>query len=112
MSEDLPMQPLETTLEDGVLHVEGEIDLLTAAALAMALSDATVDGHQLVVDLTRVSFMDSTGLRALLEAREQAEERGAALALVLAEGGGVERLLRLAGVLELFQRSAPPGSLS
>jgi anti-anti-sigma factor len=57
---------LETT-PDGV-KVAGEIDLAVADALFDGLeSAANVAGDLLVVDLTHVTFMDSTGIRALVQ---------------------------------------------
>jgi anti-anti-sigma factor len=116
MTEELPTRGLETTLsardDRSVLRVEGEVDLMTAGTLADALTAAIDAASRLALDLAGVSFMDSTGLRVLLEARERAQARGVALELTVAAGGGVERLLALAGVLDLFPRSAPPGSLS
>ena len=47
----------------------GELDLLTAPVLAEALARSEPD-ETLVVDLARVTFLDSSGLRALLLAHE------------------------------------------
>ncbi len=54
-----------------------------------------------MIDLTEVTFIDSSGLSALLTASARARERGGAVALVLAQGEppsifrfrGVDRLL-------------------
>jgi anti-anti-sigma factor len=47
-----------------VVHLIGELDLVSEPVLAEALGQA--DGHPLRVDLSELMFMDSTGLRALL----------------------------------------------
>jgi len=55
--------------EDGafVVTVDGELDMFTAPALKEALFDGISQGHrQLVVDLTRVGFLDSTTLGVLV----------------------------------------------
>jgi anti-anti-sigma factor len=98
---------LHATVDGGpaTLRVEGEIDLSTAEPFRAALVEALTGRDVLHVDLRAVSFMDSTGLRALLEARRRAEDAGAAIALGMEPEGPVERLLELAGVTDLFARS-------
>jgi anti-sigma B factor antagonist len=61
-----------------VLGVVGEIDLGTAARLEQAVADAlNVPGTEEVrVDLSRVSFMDSTGLRVLISGMLSARQTG------------------------------------
>lgn len=57
---------LQITPIDEGFRLEGELDITTADDLSQLLRDAT-DGHPLVLDFSKVSFMDSSGLRALLE---------------------------------------------
>lgn len=83
--------------ESAVLEVEGEIDILTAPALQQALQSAREKGV-LTVDLTGVSFIDSTGLRSLLEADAQP---GGKLTLLVTEGP-VTKLFRITGVDGVF----------
>jgi anti-sigma B factor antagonist len=61
--------------------VAGEIDVETAPRLRDALVEAVADGEQVVVELSSVTFMDSTGLAALVVARRVAEARGVRLRL-------------------------------
>ena len=51
-----------------VLSVEGEIDLATAPMLDAKIADAIEAAAEgaIVIDLDRVSFMDSSGLQVLL----------------------------------------------
>jgi anti-sigma B factor antagonist len=111
MTDDLH-QELETDLarEDGqaTLRVAGEIDLHNVDDLRRAMEEATTAAPRLVVDLTRVGFMDSSGLRLLLETRRTLDVPDRSMALVLAPGGVVERLLQLANVLTMFERAQPP----
>lgn len=84
-----------------VLSVKGEIDIATAPELEERLRAATGDGT-LVVDLTEVAFIDSTGLRALLTANEAASDAGSKLVLVVAEGP-VTKLFDITGVDRIFE---------
>jgi stage II sporulation protein AA (anti-sigma F factor antagonist) len=107
MREELPGPDLLTALQPGedgvVLRVEGEVDLVTAPALAMALAEATAEPGDVTVDLRQVTFMDSTGLRVLLETRERLDQDGRAMRLQVDESGAVARLLDLVGVRALFR---------
>lgn len=83
-----------------LVTVSGEIDLASAPKLETALvaeADQTV-----IVDLLEVGFMDSTGLRSLLSARDALEEGGGRLLLVFGEGP-VERILELTGLTGRFE---------
>jgi anti-sigma B factor antagonist len=78
--------------EQTVLELGGEVDLHTAGRLADRLTALLDSGPRtLVVDLNRLSFLDSTGLGALVTARNHAARTGADLRLVCVS----ERLLKL-----------------
>lgn len=85
------------------IAVEGEVDLATVEDLEQAIA-VVHDEHTagLVVDLTASSFMDSTGLKALVMAhrRFSADDRPFAIAV---SGGPVSRLLDLSGVNTTIQ---------
>ena len=55
-----------------VVRVQGEVDLYTAPQLWETL-DAAIAGtpHELVIDLSDVSFLDSSGLSVLLRAHKR-----------------------------------------
>ena len=60
-----------------VVAVEGELDLFTAPFLRDEVRDAIkLDGARLVLDLTALSFMDSSGLSVLIEAWRLATSEG------------------------------------
>jgi anti-sigma B factor antagonist len=81
-----------------ILTVCGEIDLATAPQLDAKLTDLVDNGAgSVVVDLTPVGFMDSTGLTVLLAGRQRARARGRSIELVCPEGP-VLRVLRMTGV--------------
>jgi anti-sigma B factor antagonist len=73
---DLP-EAFSATLEgrDGRVRVvlRGELDFAAAAAAGSALMDACNRGEPVEVDLSGLSFLDSSGLRALVAARHHAD---------------------------------------
>ncbi len=82
------------------LQVEGELDLATAPALDDALVRAEASTASLVViDLTGASFIDSTGLRTLLEAHVRSQADSNRLRITGASDQA-RRLFRLAGILD------------
>ena len=60
------------------LDLAGELDLLTAPLLSEAVDQATANGYRrMVLDLSRLGFMDSTGLSLLVDAqRRMAAKQG------------------------------------
>jgi anti-anti-sigma factor len=80
----------------------GELDVHTTPQLTRAL-DRWTDAHKvLIVDVTGLSFIDSTGLGALIGAGERVGD-----SLLLAGANPVlDRLLELTSTAGLFQRSA------
>ncbi len=85
-----------------VLHVSGEVDTLTAPELDAEMDRHLSDGtHSLLLDLTGVSFLASSGLAVLVKAAHMAEVRGVRLALVTANRA-VVRPLEVTKTAELF----------
>ena len=66
-----------------VVAPSGELDLASAPAVRDALAGALADGAgAVVVDLSRVTFLDSTGLAALLNAARRLRRAGRSFAVV------------------------------
>jgi anti-sigma B factor antagonist len=82
-----------------VWAVEGEIDIATKSRLQTVLDAVPRGDAPLVLDLTDVTFMDSTGLSALLAIVRVAGESGRRLAIVCPEGP-VRLILAVTGVEE------------
>lgn len=81
-----------------VLVLEGEIDHQSVPGLTRALSPAdTAAGHRVVVDLSRVTFMDSSGVNALISAFHTTQAAQGWLRLAGARGA-VLRTLQLVGL--------------
>lgn len=92
--------PISITTTADAVAVAGEIDAHTAPELAAALA-AESGRDELVVDLSGVEFVDSSGLRALLE--EHHTRTGDGRRLVLRRPSGVVlRLFEVAGVRDHF----------
>jgi anti-sigma B factor antagonist len=71
------------SIEDATLiRVVGEIDATTADQLCMRLDDARQSGETTLLDLAEVRFIDSVGLRVLLEATEKVNRDDWALFIV------------------------------
>ena len=85
--------------EPGVViaAVTGEIDLSTVTGLRERLSGLTDSGRTLIVDLNRVTFIDSAGLGALVGAARRAAAHGGSLHAVCARPQ-TRKLLWLTGV--------------
>jgi len=85
--------------EEIVLVIEGEIDIATAPLLDERLNDPDVaSARTVIVDLDRVTFMDSTGLRVLVS-HALAETNG--MRLQLTRGSPqVQRLFAVSGMLD------------
>src|SRR3954469_25190995 len=79
---------------DGALLLAGEIDSYTAPDLAARLA---LDPPVEVVDLTGVTFIDSSGLRVLVEAHQTRAANGSRLVL-RAPSAAVQRLLEISGL--------------
>ena len=80
-----------------VVAVAGEIDISTVAGLRERLFELAEDGQPLIVDLDRVTFIDSAGLGALVGAARRAEANGGSLHAVCAQPQ-TAKLLWLTGV--------------
>lgn len=77
---------LEHDAHTSVIAVEGELDLSSAPRLKWTLLDALDAGRsRLVVDLSGVSFMDSTGLGVLIGVNKRLEQ-GSELVIVCPPG--------------------------
>ena len=104
---------LETREEGEQVRIalEGELDLSSALTFDEEIRRA--EGRKpktLVIDLSRLKFLDSTGLRLIMSAQARAKTRGHRLKIV--EGTyAVQRIFRLAGVnrrLDIVPAPPPP----
>jgi anti-sigma B factor antagonist len=109
------------TGEVALLSVAGELDLYTAERLQARIDEAgAVGADTVLVDLSEVSFVDSTALAVLVRESKRLEGRGGSLALVtndprtrrVVEVTGLNRVLRTFATLQDALASltpVPPG---
>ena len=93
------------------LLLSGEIDLASADALRRAgirAVDALGPSDRLDIDLSGVTFIDSSGLGALVSIRNAADSAGREMSL-LGASASVVRLLELTGLREVFTVLPEPG---
>jgi anti-sigma B factor antagonist len=85
-----------------ILTVRGELDVATAPRLRAGIAELTLAaGQLLVVDLAGVTFCDSSGISALIAARNVAEASDAKVALV-AVPARLTRTFALTGLADFF----------
>jgi anti-sigma B factor antagonist len=96
---DLKTEDNGETLTFGL---RGSLDIATAPTVRAALSEATQDGgRHLIVDLTQLEFLDSTGLGVLIGAHRRAAEHRGSFQLIVSEGP-ISRLLNITGLVSVF----------
>jgi anti-anti-sigma factor len=79
-----------------VVHLDGDIDLARAPELLEQLRRTVIgDDRGLVADLTDVRYLDSAGVNVLFEVAEDLAQRRQELALVVPEGGLLDRVVEL-----------------
>jgi anti-sigma B factor antagonist len=85
-----------------VIAARGEIDLFTAPDFKQVLTE-TIEGgeHRVVIDLTEVSFLDSTALGVLIGAVKRLRSRGGALAIVNTDAS-IAKTFAITGLDQIF----------
>lgn len=85
-----------------IYRLRGSLDLETAPSLRAALLEAANEGkHDILVDLSHLEFLDSTGLGALIGAHRRALENGGMVRLIVGNGP-IQRLLTITGLMRVF----------
>ncbi len=90
------------------ITVHGELDLATAPDLRTAIDDAIAErgAERIVVDLSDMTFCDSSGIRILLRAMRVSQLHQVDLTMVPA-APSVQRIFLLAGLDEALPFSRP-----
>jgi anti-anti-sigma factor len=97
------MSSAELTDEAFIVTVSGEADALAAPTLQRELDSLTADGaRELIVDLLRVPFVDSTVLGVLLRSARRLGTDGGTVVLV-SDDPRIRRTFEVGGVVSSFR---------
>ena len=92
-----------------VIAVSGELDVFTAPKLDASIAEAIEGGSvNLIVDLTDVTFLDSTGLGSMVKGLKRARGQGGSLKVV----ASAERIVKVFRITGLDQAMSLTDSLS
>ena len=86
-------------VDGGTVVPRGELDIATQGELRAALVRQAEQGA-VILDLSRLHFIDTSGMRLILETAEAARRQGFEFT-VLRGSPSVQRLFEVAGVVEL-----------
>ena len=82
-----------------VVRLSGEFDMGGCDQFDAAVRMLGADGlRKIVIDLAELTFIDSSGIRSLLDTKRRAEEQGLDLVVRVPENGQVRQVLELTGV--------------
>jgi anti-sigma B factor antagonist len=85
-----------------VLEVGGEVDVYTAPKLREKLVELVGDGnYHIIVDMTKVEFLDSTGLGVLVGGLKRVRSHEGSLALVCNQER-ILKIFRITGLTKVF----------
>lgn len=109
----MPQEPIfswEVERQEGatLVFLRGELDLASAEAALDVLVEALRDGD-LVIDASELAFIDSSGIRSILEAYREANQgvgEGRSVT-VRAPTAQVRRVLQLTGIENLIEEETP-----
>lgn len=108
----LEVQEFEASRGRAILQLQGELDLSTASRLAEPLRRLLGRGEAVVVDLTGVQFIDSSGIAVLLNPMRNGD-RSPPLHVAITAGSQVDRVFEVVGLgrtLRVF--SSPEDALN
>jgi anti-sigma B factor antagonist len=99
---DLSVAAQERDPQTVLVTVTGEVDAASSGTLRSGVKDALSGGYKKVVlDMSGVSFIDSAGLRVLIDSQKLGENAGTALTIESASDV-VKRLLEMTALTDRF----------
>ncbi len=103
MADDLTIERLsENEGKALILRLSGSLDVATTRQMKQSLAEVSSASYRdLLIDLTALEFLDSTGLGALIGAHRRAAEAGERLELIVSDGP-IARLLNITGLSRVF----------
>jgi anti-anti-sigma factor len=95
--------------DDTVVFVTGELDMATAPELTGVLGKIIEHGPQeVVLDFSGLSFIDSSGMAALVDSQQRLSEQKRRLSIHGAQRGTV-RVFEIAGLVDFLHVQTDPG---
>ena len=91
------------------VQVQGELDMSTSPQLDQLLRREVAAGKRVVVDLSEITFIDSSGLNALIGALRVAESNGGALMVSPSLPTQVKRVFEITGLSGVLPIEAEAG---
>lgn len=100
-----PHLTIESSVDSGhrVVKLQGDLDVATVGIAEAALAQ----GFE-ILDFSELEFLDSSGVRVLLQARQALSTPP----MIRGLHGQVRRILEMTGVAEMFVSENPEGSAS
>jgi anti-sigma B factor antagonist len=100
--QEFHLQTIGPVGDCAVLQLAGEVDIYTAPALRQRMQDLAAKGTvRVIADMSRVDFLDSTGLGALIGGLRILREHDGSLILVISTRR-ILRILELTGLTRVF----------
>jgi anti-anti-sigma factor len=94
---------------DLVRRIAGEIDISNARELSSAIEEAVPNGTpSVVVDLSHVTYLDSAGVKLLMQLADRLRLRRRELRLVVPEDAPIRAVLELTGLLHMVGLNEHP----
>lgn len=84
------------------IRLTGELDLACSARLKQTLCEAVATQRLIVLDLSGLAFMDSSGLHAMIDADNRARLRGSKLVIIRGPPQ-IDRLFELVGISDRLE---------
>jgi anti-anti-sigma factor len=97
---------IATDERDGrlVVTLRGELDLATSPDVEAIVLSRVREGGHVVLDLSELEFMDSSGVRVVVAAHGAAAEAGGRLTIVRGvPGGPVQRVIEISGLEDVLE---------
>jgi anti-sigma B factor antagonist len=91
-----------------VVVASGEIDVSSAPALRAALQSPQAQAANVVLDLRGVTFVDSSGLRVIVDEQKRSVNERYAFAVAVSGAAAVERVIDLTGLADVLDVVADP----
>jgi anti-anti-sigma factor len=95
-----------------VVVVSGELDLAVVGDLRAALERPEAQGDTLILDLRRVTFIDSSGLSVIVASHQRMRAAEGRLAIVVTRPSAVQRLFELCGLTDTLTITDDPDTLA